>query len=358
MRLNGVEAARGVAALLVVMFHVTSILSIPSTYGRVAFDGLFNFGRAGVDFFFVLSGFIIAYVHAGDIGRPDRIPTYARRRLWRIYPLYWLTSLAFQALLLVSPRADGADRDWPHILMGWALVPESAAPVLEVGWSLRHELLFYALFGLMLLHRRAGQAALAVWAAGIVWNAVYMMGTGTWFFTGALHIVVFRVFNIEFFFGLAVAHLVRSRPPWRPTLLLACGTVIFLATGLAESFGPRAVEWPPRHIAYALGAALVLYGLATLDRAGRSRVPAWMVAVGRASYSIYLVHVLVALVLGYGVRLLLPHIPIPIGIAFIALVTGSVLAGMVLSRVVEQPLLRWSRRDDARLTYPDRPKSG
>ena len=343
LKLRGVEAARGIAAMLVVALHITAILALPSTYGTRVFGGFFLFGRAGADFFFVLSGFIIALVHSADIGQPRQVPAYASRRLWRIYPIYLLVSLFYQALLFISPSREGAERVWSHVLMGWALIPEAAIPVLEVGWSLRHEMLFYTLFGLLLLHRRLGQTVLAAWGLGIAWNGLTFVLTGSWYFTGAWHLVVFRIFNLEFFFGMAVAMLCR-RPAWRPVTLLVAGTALFLLNGMTESFGPPAHEWPPLHLTYALASAMALYGLAMLDGGGQLAVPRWLVEIGGASYSIYLVHVPVALLLGYGLRLLGPAIPIPLEAAFAILLTLAVTAGLLLSWLVEQPLLRWSRK--------------
>ena len=341
VRLRGVEAARGVAALLVVTVHASHILSIPSQSDRLAFGGFWTFGRAGVDFFFVLSGFIIAYIHAKDVNRPDQVRPYWRKRLWRIYPTYWVVLTAFMALLLLSPTRDLAERDPFHLLCSYLLLPEVAAPILEVGWSLRHELLFYGLFSLLLLRKGLGQAVLAAWLVGIVWNLSYRMATGTPYFGGIADTVVFRVFNIQFFFGMAVAVLV-PRSAWRPGLMLSLGAGLFFLNGMMESFGPHVPnEWPPRHIAYAVGAAMSLYGLAVLDRTGRGRVPGWLVALGAASYSIYLVHVPVALVLGFLLRPV--RLVMPMEIQFAAVVVTAAITGLILSLLVEQPLLRMGR---------------
>jgi exopolysaccharide production protein ExoZ len=77
-RLEGVEAARGVAALLVVLYHAALHVEgdVP---GSAVLWGLPHFGHAGVDFFFVLSGFIISFVHRRDLGRPDRLGHYLER---------------------------------------------------------------------------------------------------------------------------------------------------------------------------------------------------------------------------------------------------------------------------------------
>jgi len=86
-QLTGVQAARGIAALLVVVHHCAGTLALPK-YAGVAFAGGYfvPFGRAGVDFFFVLSGFIIAWIHSGDVGDRSQLGQYTAKRLARIFP--------------------------------------------------------------------------------------------------------------------------------------------------------------------------------------------------------------------------------------------------------------------------------
>ena len=343
MKLRGVEAARGVAAVMVVLLHVTSMLADPKQYGVPVFGGLFQFGRAGVDFFFVLSGFIIAYVHADDIGRPERFWSYWRKRLWRIYPVYLVATLLYQGLLALSPTADRAEQDWMHILASWTLFPEPASPILAVGWSLRHELVFYAVFSLSMLNRTLGRIAIASWGLGIVANLAASAIAGHEVLGGPAAAVIYQLFNIHFFFGMAVAVLVR-RSAWRPGLLLGLGTALFLANGLVESFGGfQSGVWLPRQLAYAVGAAMILYGLAALDRQRWSRVPDWAVRLGGASYSIYLMHNLFAVLLVYALRISGAFRVLPIELCFVVVVGAAVIAGVVFSHVVEQPLQRLGR---------------
>ena len=343
-KLPGVEAWRGVAALLVVTVHVTSILAQRNLYNHPVLDGLFIFGHSGVDFFFVLSGFIIAYIHSSDAGKPSLIGKFWRKRLWRIFPLYWLVTLSFQTLLVFSPTQDRAEQDLWHIAASWLLFPELAPPILGVGWSLRHELLFYALFSCLILNRRAGIVLFSLWGAACLWNAVFMVNTGRFYFTGVAGGIVFRTFNLEFFLGMAVASLVR-RPAWQPRLLLLGGTLLFLGTGIFERYGPPLLaEWPPQHARYALGAALMLYGTACLDLSRRWTVPGWAVALGGASYSIYLVHVPVALVVAELIRRGRAVMPIPIELAFVTIVGTATLAGLIVHRLVERPVMRYAAR--------------
>lgn len=321
------------------------MLSTEKYFGRLPFAGVFRFGHAGVDFFFVLSGFIIYYVHAHEIGRPDRLAGFARKRFQRIFPTYWVVLAIMGVLLVVSPTAGRTEREFGNLVTSILLLPWPVGPILDVAWSLKHEMIFYALFGLLFVNRRLGQAALAAWAVVVCANIASSWATGAPLFTGVAGNLIFRLFNIEFFVGMGVAHLLlKGRIHW-PLACAAAGFVLFLGTGLYESWGPeRAPEWPPRHICYAIGAGLVLYGLAGAELKGRLRVPRALVELGTASYSLYLVHTIVMMVLQQVVLRLRPHLWLTAELWFIVFVVTSIAAGIVFSRVVEVPLLHWVRR--------------
>ena len=348
MRLTGVEAARGIAALFVVMYHASRFFSGPRDYGHAPFGGIFLFGRAGVDFFFVLSGFIICYIHARDLGRPASFRPFWYKRLVRVYPIYWVATALFGVLLFYSPTRDRAEQQLGHIVASLLLLPEASDPILGVGWSLRHEIVFYGLFGVLILSRRLGAALLAAWAAAIAFNAAWALATGAAYFTSPAGVLLFRIFNIQFFLGMAVAVLARRAPPWRPRLMLWLGVALFLAAGLYEDYGPRIMpEWPPLHLTYGIGAAMALYGVATLDAAGRVRLPAGLVGLGTASYSIYLFHIPVLIVVQGVLRAVRPALPLPLEAAFVVSVAAATAAGVALSLLIEQPLLRFARRPSA-----------
>ena len=338
-RLEGIEASRGAAAVLVVLLHVTSMMS--NIYGVAPLNGLFIFGHAGVDFFFVLSGFIITHIHTADLGRPDRFALFWRKRFWRIYPLYWLVTFGFLALLLYSPTADRSERNILHVAASFLLWPEQAAPILGVGWSLRHELLFYALFGIAILHVRTGLVILALWACGIVFNSASVIWSGNPAFGGVSNEIVFRTINLHFFFGIAVAWLV-ARSSWRPRLLLLSGLAIFFINGIYEVISPaRVAEHPIRQIAYAASSAAMLYGAAILDRTGAWTVPRWAVALGSASYSIYLAHVPAGVILAELIKRSRAVLPLPAALAFVITAVGAVTAGLIVHRFAERPIMRY-----------------
>lgn len=343
-RLLSVEAARGIAASLVVTVHASHIVA-SNGYGTLPLWGLFQFGRCGVDFFFVLSGFVIYHVHQEDVAESRGARAYARKRLVRIYPTYWAVLAIYGVILAFSPQKNSSPIQLGDAVANIFLLPQQQGPILGVAWTLRHELLFYVLFGLLLLNRTLGRMVLILWAGLLILNMVATLTLGSALFHGVAGSFVFRVFNIEFFFGMAVAMLVSRRSAPRPLILLALGAAVFFGNGLMESFGPALPnEWPPRQILYALGAALMLYGAVSAERGGQLTSPASLVRIGTGSYSVYLTHVITVMVVAHGLKLcgLAPAI-LPEWACFMLVAGAAVVAGVVFSEAVEQPLLRTLR---------------
>jgi exopolysaccharide production protein ExoZ len=352
-KLLGVEAARGIAAVLVVALHASHIVATASGgYGTLPLWGLFKFGRCGVDFFFVLSGFIIYHVHQEDIAGNRGVRAYGRKRLIRIYPTYWAVLAIYGVLLALSPQNGSGQIRIGELVASIFLWPQQQAPILGVAWTLRHELLFYSLFGLLLFNRTLGRIVLTSWAILIILNMAATLFLGSPPFGGIAGSFLLRVFNIEFFFGMAVAMLVSRGSSRNPIALLVLGSAIFFGNGLMESFGPALPnEWPPRQLMYALGAALMLYGAVRAERTGQLRVPSWLVRIGSGSYSIYLTHVITVMVVQHALEVsgLVPAL-LPEWISFVLVAGSAVVTGVLFSETVEQPLLRILRpRKPARL---------
>lgn len=339
-KLTGVEAARGVAALLVVLVHASSMFGEAKYFGQMPLGGLFKFGHAGVDFFFVLSGFIIYFIHAGELGDSRYVAAYWVKRFIRLMPVYWAVLAIYAVLLAISPTRDRYEQDPLAIVTNILLLPQAHGPILGVSWSLSHEILFYLLFSTLFFSKRLGRTLFAVWGVMIVFNVV-THHFKDWFWGG----FVFRIFNAEFFFGLFVAHALRA---WRvrlPLTALVLGALLFLSAGIHESWGaPQPAEWLPRHLAYATGAAMALYGLVGLEYENRLRVPALASVLGEASYSIYLLHVILIMLMQQLYLIVSRWVQLPNTPVFIAVVALAVGGGSVFSKTVEQPLLKNLRR--------------
>lgn len=334
--IRSIQAARGVAALLVLLFHASgSIFADPKYFGGKPFGPVFDFGHAGVDFFFVLSGFIITHAHRDDVGHLERWTRYAWKRIRRIYPPYWVITLLLLPVFFLHPAWGlGHERQPWVIASSFLLVAQPKPPVLGVAWSLCYEVLFYALFLSFLVGKRTGAVVFAAWGAATI--ALH----GRYGFPGSF---LFNLHQLQFLMGMIVAGLhARVRVPCARVLALL-GACAFLGAGMTEVY----THWLGESallVAYGAASAVLVLGLAETERAGRLRVPEGMVFLGAASYSIYLAHIpALSLVAKFAVRLGLPA-AMPHRAAFVLVVAATVAAGAAYYLVVERPLLRLLER--------------
>lgn len=330
-KLTGVEAWRGVAAFLVVCMHARDHLV--KAAGPFPGSDLFAFGHAGVDFFFVLSGFIILHIHAGDVGRPAALGHYLRRRFTRVYPFYWVVFL----LALLALAMKHAIPPVPDLFSSALLLPLPAELPVPVAWSLLHEIVFYALFATLIINRRAGVVLLGAWLALIVAGMVGDPSAG-----GLTN--VHSVFDCEFFLGMVAAGLLRwVRVPY-PRVLLLFGTVAFFGVGIAEDFGVARPLANTTHLGYGVAAMLAVLGVVEAERQGKLRAPRLLVVMGGASYALYLTHLFTIGVLWQALRVSGLAAALPPWIEFVGFAAAAVAVGWVASRAVELPATALARR--------------
>ncbi len=345
-KLLGVEAVRGLAALMVVLFHAGRLLSGPKDYGRLPFGGAFDFGRAGVDVFFVLSGFIITLIHAPDLDAPKgmrggRLASFTRKRLLRIYPSYWICTLILFAIMLASPTPDRREHDPAYVITSFLLLPTTGEPLLGPGWSLRHELLFYALFGLAIANRRLGVCVLAAWFAAIAANIAAIMASGSPIAGGLVGGWLLSPLNAEFVAGIGVTALLLHTHIRRPLAWAGAGLAAFALCAAAELHWPLPPNWPPLHLGYAAATSALLLGLVARERSAGLAVPAALVRLGDASYALYLLHVIVIMLGVFVLRHLRPLVAVPLDVAYVGLVGASIVAALLFTDRIERPLLRY-----------------
>src|SRR4028118_1761489 len=144
-KLNLLQVYRGIAALLVVMVHLT--ITSADLLNQLTFFNLFRAGWSGVDYFFVLSGFSMVYVHRSAIGKKDQLKSFLVKRAVRIYPIYWIITLTVWCLFLVIPGfANNQDLSLENVIVSLLLIPQNDKPILDVGCTLIYQLYFYFLF--------------------------------------------------------------------------------------------------------------------------------------------------------------------------------------------------------------------
>ncbi len=195
----------------------------PRFYGEHPFSGHLQNFNVGVDFFFVLSGFIITWVHWKDIGDSSRLGNYAIKRFLRIYPAYWGIVIPLAILYLCFPAAGIPTQHNPlNIVRSILLLPSAAPPVLGVAWTLVHEVFFYAVFAGVIFTGRLELAIFPIWALAIV----VLDGWGESTFPLSF---LASPFNLDFIMGVCAAGLLRSgRIPW-PWVFFVSGATAFFA---------------------------------------------------------------------------------------------------------------------------------
>jgi peptidoglycan/LPS O-acetylase OafA/YrhL len=342
-KLEGLEAGRGVAAMMVLLYHCA--LHCKNVFGQFALGQLFAFGHAGVDFFFVLSGFIIFHAHRQDFGRADRLGRYVERRVTRIYPLYWIV---LAATLFVALFSHHPFPTFEHVIVSALLSPTVGGIIVVDAWTLQHEMVFYTVFALAVFNRRLGFAVFAAWFLFLI---VCTQMSVKW--ESGLLSKLSSYFNFEFFIGMAAAWLAgRGGVAW-PRVCALLGVAGFLAVGAGEDLG----LWPAlnifTHAGYGVSAMLIVLGLVSWERRSGLAVPRTLARLGDASYSIYLVHVLTIGIIWQAIqRLGIADNIAPFGLfAILAAVATSV--GLVVSIYAEKPLLRVLRSRRRRGLEPE-----
>lgn len=339
--LASLQILRGIASLLVVMIHVSQ--TFESRFGTKLLPRFVDAGMIGVDIFFCLSGFIMYFTAHAGFGVPGACRKFLLRRFLRIYPVYWIVTLLTVAVGLVEPHVlGGHGLNWTTAWKSALLLPQNFSPIVFQGWTLVHEVKFYAIFGLLLLlPRTPALRAVLAWAAisaavlGLSYFDTHWL-TNT--MTGRIANYIFHPGSLEFALGIFAAHVTLN---WKTKAKL---DAVILLGGLA---GTAAVmQWfyllkpDTKYFAITLfmvPSFLLVLGCTLAERRWSPKFPQVLVRMGDASYATYLTHILL---LEPVVRHLIPdHTSIP-GLRWSAYALVVLLnwAGYVFYRHIEGPL--------------------
>lgn len=350
--LQYLQVLRGIASLLVVLMHAGFTFKLVS--GNTFLADVFAFGGAGVDIFFVLSGFIITYSCFHLTSDTANLPGYLRRRFVRIYPPYWVLFFVFLLMHWLF---------WNHYhqhdifeldkMLGSLLLLPGHEMVNGVSWTLTYELFFYVLFAGFFLVKRKIVFAVVLALYGVLLVLIGETERDPW-----MTILLFPM-NIEFLLGIVVAFLWKKLNVPLAKILLIAGITWFIAGGWLAVHNITAFHGSlNRVVLFGLPSSLIIISLIRLEREGSMVRPSrLLLALGDASYSIYLIHLPL---LAAGIRVLASA-----GITdatllhflTILLIIAICVAGLLFYRWVEQPLIaRLNRKRQPGLTVAKEPR--
>jgi exopolysaccharide production protein ExoZ len=338
-RIVSLQVLRFLAATAVVVMHVAHVVRAAEFHTQAVFYPT-DIGAAGVDVFFVLSGFVIARTGPLSDCRPSAGGFFWRR--WsRVAPLFYLLSLP---LIFTALRQD--DCSWARMSATFFFWPVSGSrivqPFLQPGWTLTFEMVFYSAVTLLLVGGRI-RRNLAVLAA-IALILVVARQFLTW---GALKILANAIY-LEFGagVGLALAWERLRRLDVRIGMALIAGSLAVFVIEGARGVGD-AISWQgvlldtdAIHRVIVLGgpAAALVAGALICERLTHGRLARFAAGLGDASYSIYLVQGLVLdIVCSTSLRLMGPGRPVA---ATLGAIMATTLLGYLVHRGLERPLAR------------------
>lgn len=343
--LKSLQALRAFAAISVVAHHAFG--PIKALKGPILSPPiwLIDLGAFGVDIFFVISGFLMTFISKDYFEGNKSVGHFMAQRVIRIWPAYVIVTLLACLELFIRRGST-----WPydlqlHRLGSFLFIPSYDAkgwlqPIIGPGWTLNYEMLFYLCFAFTIwLGRR-----LALVKVSAIVGALFLLGQLS--SHNALHDFLGNPIMFEFLFGAMIGFAAVSGR-FAPThgLVWLGGAIASLVILALLGFGEE-----ERLIYYGLPAVMIFIGVLALETS--VRWPGFAIFIGNASYSIYLIHILIV----YRIAKIGLFEKVGFGkwsgiVASSAATIIAVAAGLLFFLFVERPLLRLCQRSYNRLLH-------
>lgn len=331
-----IDVMRFIASVAIVLCHSCEFL-VPrewreSNHQRT--EGLTIF----VDVFFVISGFVIAYVYAGRMRSLRDFGTFMQRRFGRLMPLHLATLVAMAVLYALLLRFHVPLNTQPSLsarcliegaLLVHAWIGCGGQPPNGVNWSISAEMAAYLLFPLLLMALRAPRAVrIAALAA--------LFGFAIWQFGGLARLSEsFSAWRAlpAFYLGMVVWV---ERDALRPPAWLGMAAIALALVTMLASFA-----LVPRTVIVMLGYGTAVGALLADTVPVRSALIKRLAPLGQLTYSVYMLHALIIVLLLNGLADKVLHLGLP-GMVMVTLLTWVVIgfASLVSLQVFETPMRR------------------
>jgi exopolysaccharide production protein ExoZ len=286
--INSIQFLRGFAALAVVIHHTGGY--VKRYFEPTLFLGdYFSIGFAGVDLFFVISGFIIHFTSKNYLGNTSKLKEYLKKRFVRVFPIYWIitTVLFISSWLLTwilhkNIFSIGYPKTLSAYIQTYTLFPLHFA-INPVTWTLSYELFFYLGFAFLIVSKRLWVIPTFILGVSFV-HLIKDIPDGNlsyfnFFFSG---------YNFEFLLGFLIFQFYKSikLPNILSILLVTFSFSVIIYFGYSVSD----VDSLKRVLVFGLPSSLILIALLNLEQNEVISFPRFSIILGDASYSLYLIH--------------------------------------------------------------------
>lgn len=320
-----VQYLRGLAAVMVLLEHTAGK---SAQYSSNLLSG-WHVGGAGVDLFFLISGFIMCHTTEHKHQQAGASRQFLWRRITRIIPLYWLVTCLALCIYLIAPERINSNSGGTDLIASYFLLPSEQVYLVSNGWTLRYEFLFYAIFMLGLwLSRGLGRSLVIALIITFVAAGQLLSANGIWgrFVSDPL--------LLEFTMGIGLYYYYHSLSKLSPilsTCLLGVGIGSLMAVNAGIHSGIRIID-------FGIPMVFVMAGALGLEPLLRQKPIQLLKVIGDSSYAMYLIHPFALA----GSAMLLGKLGLSYaagGSLFVlVLLLGSLLLGYWLYRYVETPM--------------------
>lgn len=325
--------------------HLIGVLNQRAAPGTVLLGGMTTPGALGVEYFFVLSGFVMMTAHYADFGCWRSSLNFWWRRACRIYPLYWI---------ILLPVIYNFYHGLPPALLTWqlfSLEPRMINDLIPPAWSLRYEIAFYIMLGICMMPY-IGRFVLLGWVISVLWLAIpvqFLVAHGLLGFHQSVldllgtwnHFI--SVFELYFLAGLFSGWLFIKCPPSLASAAIGfvCGAAL-MAYGLSQSQWGFVYPQPFPLAVLSLGYAGIIFGFSMLERCDVLRLGKWANRLGAISYPLYISHA--PLVYFLDAHIGASHHTAALHIIFFSAVAVIYGVAIFLAFGVDRPIQRALRR--------------
>lgn len=335
MFFNNIQAMRGIASLIVFIVHLFSTRPgmIPLWLERI----WYSIGPAGVDIFFVISGFVVtlaAAKSARSIDLRGSAMTFMVKRVLRVYPAYWVV-FAIASLLIpyvwLSP-------EWLPRASNFSLLTLTYTYNYKVmvAWTLVYEMFFYLILSALILFGRRFWHAFFVW----IFIEIIAISLTNSYDKSMAYIVPLSPQIFQFCAGALVAFVFTTYQTKFGKEILICGSLLFLVMAAVNA---KMGEWNPwnRTLTLTLPSAMMVYGAVAAEAEKRLKFGKLMVFFGNISFSLYLWHQLTfQSMLALFEKLKIIDV-IPSGITLALWAACGIFVSYLSYKIIEKPLVRF-----------------
>ena len=278
-----IQVLRGVAAIMVVFHHSIGSLKYYHQISNSFLDLIGFVGRFGVDFFFVLSGFIITISANEKYGTSNSLKNYIINRVIRIYVPYLPIGIVMFLLCHFFPQYSNGNR-LISTLTSLTLFPDGT-PALSVAWTLTFEMFFYAIFCISFISKKAWNYFIVFWCVIIIY--FNYIETNLFNEQNSFMKILLSTYNLEFILGYILACFIITKVKIKPVFLWI-SLLLFLSIFIFLKLKKTGYFYFDLNLIFVCVSFIIIYISIIYDN--KLNKKAIMMLIGNATYSIYLVH--------------------------------------------------------------------